>query len=207
MIKNPDNLFMNFLKGLTVFFWIGLVTLVAGIIHSWHFADLSPDKNSTFKLAKFIETPENYGVVHFLTPECGCSVNIYKHLMERGPYNKNYINESVVIVDDNELEFTKNLKGKGFKSLKLDLKNVHTEFSKSIKGVPLLVIFDQNKKIQYVGGYADRSITPFSKIDIKSYISGIKEGRKIASKPVIGCAVSKKYKDILDPFGLKYRKQ
>ena len=74
----------------------------------------------------------------------------------------------------------------------------------SLKGVPLLVIYDKQKNAKYVGGYSDKVITPLTKINIDPFLNNIRNKREVSSLPVKGCAVSKEYQKILDPFGIKY---
>lgn len=182
--------------------WVIAVSAVITILHSWHYADLGPGKNKQVEFKNLLpKIKEGHGVAHFITPACSCSQQVYKHLLSRKPLE----NELAIIIDDNELEFEKNLKAKGYKVQLIETKKLDAEKADMIKGVPLLVIYDNNLETQYVGGYSDKSITPFTKINIQSFLNNIEKKRKIASMPVIGCAVSKKYQKLLDPLGLKYQ--
>lgn len=176
-------------------------------MHSWHYIDLSPTSDSPVRLSEYLPKVENYGVVHFLAPRCSCSQSIYKHLMKRGPIDFKNSQETIIVIDDNELNFSGTLTSKGFKTFNLTPEKMSKDFSESIQGVPLLVIYNKNFATQYVGGYSDQSITPFTEINIKSYLISMEQGRDIASKPIIGCATSKEYQNILDPFGLKYQEK
>lgn len=174
-------------------------------MHSWHVIDLKPLDFNKKNLSDSIPTAQSFGVIHFLTPECSCSEHIFKHLLKRGPINSDGVVETAVIINDNELNFAKKLKSKGFITNSFSSSSINEKFKNSIKGVPLLVIYDSNKISRYVGGYVSKSITPFTEINILPFLKELKEGRTIASKPVIGCAVSKEYQQILDPFGIKYK--
>jgi hypothetical protein len=196
---------VKYIKYLILFAWVGVISLVLTLMHSWHYIDLSPTSDAPVKLSNYLPKVENYGIVHFLTPKCSCSQEIYKHLLERGPLEYKSSKETIVVVDDNELDFTGNLGKKGFKTFNLNPEKMKKDFSESIQGVPLLVIYNKNFATQYVGGYSDQSITPFTKINIKNYLVAMEQGRTIASNPIIGCATSKEYQNILDPFGLKYQ--
>jgi hypothetical protein len=112
----------------------------------------------------------------------------------------------IVLIDDKAGAYTKKLHKKGFSVTSTNFTEAKKKYSDSITGVPLLVIYDSNKKTRYAGGYSQQLITPFTKIDIKSFLSKISEGRSVASMPVKGCSVSKDYQKILDPLGLKYTK-
>ena len=82
-----------------------------------------------------------------------------------------------------------------------------SRFSTSIKGVPLLVIYNKEKTTHYIGGYARAAITPLTDINITQFLTTLRQGKKLSSLPVIGCTVSKKYQTLLDPLGLKYTKR
>lgn len=189
--------------------WVLSISLVLTLMHSWHYIDLRPEEGSiSLKTVKgIIPDAKEFGVVHFLTPKCSCSQNIFSHLVKRGPLKVSGVKELVITVDDEKGDFTKELSGKGFQVANFSTKNLQNEFSKSIRGVPLLVIYDNKKSTRYVGGYSSSSITPLSKININNYIQTLKQGRSISSLPVTGCTVSKNYQKILDPLGLKYQKE
>ncbi|MBC99068.1 MAG: hypothetical protein CME63_15110 [Halobacteriovoraceae bacterium] len=185
--------------------WILLISLVLGSIHSWHFADYSPKKSSFMDFKDAVEETENFGVIHFLTPACSCSTEIFNRLIRRGPLKAEYAKESVVVIDDNQQEFSKNLLKKGFRAQKFSSQEIQKKFNSSIKGVPLLMIYDHTKTIQYIGGYSQNLINPLVQINIMNFIEKIKKGQELESLPVRGCSVSKEYQKILDPLGLKYK--
>lgn len=188
--------------GLLIISWVLAVSTVITLMHSWHYADLSPDKSAHLEIEKLLpKIHSGHGIAHFITPTCSCSEQIFKHLMSRSPLS----NEMAIIIDENDLAFGKNLASKGYKVQYIRTKKLTPEKAEMIRGVPLLVIYNQKMQTQYIGGYSDKSITPFTKIDIRSYLEKLKLNRKIASKPVVGCAVSKKYQQLLDPLGLKYQ--
>ena len=184
--------------------WVGGITLIVGYIHSWHLVDLKPQSEITLSFNKMIpDVSDEFGVIHFLTPLCSCSEQIFKHLVERGPLKEE--KEVVILVDDSQGVFQRPLEEKGYSTKLISTDKLSEEFKSAIQGVPLLVIYEKNKKVRYAGGYYEKAITPFTKIDIKKFTDSLHEGREIASLPIIGCAVSEEYKKILDPFGLKYQ--
>jgi len=176
-----------------------------GSIHSWHFADFSPNQEK-INISAIVHDTNNLGVIHFITPKCSCSKEIFNHLMQRGPISEDRAIESVVIVDDNRLNFHDKLKERGFSTKAFTSEELLARVSTSMKGVPLLIIYDQDKTIQYIGGYSENLINPLVKINIMSFIDKIALGESVKSFPVKGCSVSEEYKKILDPLGLKYRK-
>lgn len=194
----------RYVLGSFIFFWVVSLSLVIGSIHAWHFADYTP-QNGKFSADQLIGDTQNFGVIHFLTPECSCSQSIFEHLMQRGPLDKETATESVVIIDDNKLEYAEKLKARGFPSTSYTSEDLSSLFTAGVTGVPLLVIFDSQKVTRYVGGYSERLITPFTQIDIPSFLKSLSQGRELSSHPVRGCSVSKEYKKILDPLGIKYQ--
>lgn len=197
---------MKKLGGIFLFIWVLGISFVATSLHSWHMADLSPREENLKQLKVFASDFKEHNVLHFLTPKCSCSHNIFDHLLNRGPLETLETSEKVVVIDDDKNEFVSKLKNHGYKVVDLKTKNLSKELSGAIKGVPLLVIYDKNRFARYAGGYADKVITPFTKINIKKFLNEIRSGRSIASMAVKGCAVSKEYQKILDPLGIKYQK-
>jgi len=184
--------------------WVGVISLVVGYIHSWHIIDLKPNKNLSLAFNEMIpEVTEEFGVIHFLTPLCSCSEQIFKHLIERGPLNKE--KEVVILINDAKEIFATSLKERGFQVNLISTDKLSEDFKNAVQGVPLLVIYEGEKKVRYAGGYYEKAITPFTKIDIEKFTNSLRSGRDIASLPIVGCAVSEEYKKILDPFGLKYQ--
>lgn len=196
---------MVFLKYSFLFIWVVSVSAVVGVMHSWHYVNLSPSEPTALSIENYSSNIKSYGVVHFLTPACSCSKNIFNHLMSRAPYDPQEIKETVVLFDDNQDSMSSKLQNKGYEVLSLLSSTINKQDKGSVRGVPLLVIYNKNKVTKYVGGYSEQAITPFTDINVAGYIAELEKGRTISSKPVIGCAVSKEYKKLLDPFGLKYR--
>ena len=184
--------------------WITIASYGVTLMHSWHYSDLSPKQTLKFNELKFIGEEQKFGVVHFLTPLCSCSKEIYKHLIGKGPLTSSLYAERVVLIDDFKEEFSKPLRDKGFEVYLIESEKAKNIFDGEIRGVPLIAIYDRELKARYVGGYTGKSITPFSKIDYRSFLTKVENKEKLESLPVIGCAVSKEYKKLLDPFGLKY---
>ena len=114
--------------------------------------------------------------------------------------------EFVYIIDDNDKDYETLLNKRGYITYSFTSESLKKKFAAEVKGVPLLIIYDKLRTTQYVGGYSDQLITPFTKINVMSFIEDLSKGREVASLPVKGCSVSKEYQKILDPLGLKYKK-
>ncbi len=184
--------------------WIITISAIVGIMHSWHLADLSPVDKKSLTIKDYSSDVKNFGIIHFLTPACSCSQSIYEELISRPPYKEDWAKEAVVLIDDSKNVMKPHLLSKGYKVISLSSKSIDKNNKGSIRGVPLLVIYDKKKVTRYVGGYSAQAITPFTDINIESFLKKIESGAEVDSLPVIGCAVSKEYKKLLDPFGLKY---
>lgn len=195
---------MNKLKWLLLICWVTGISAVVGYMHSWHLVDLSPKNQSKISIESFSSDVKNFGVIHFLTPACSCSQSILDHLLKRAPIDIERAKEAVVLFDDSKDQMKSKLLKNGYQVFSLDSKEINKENEGAIRGVPLLVIYDKDKITKYVGGYSDKAITPFTEINISEYLKSIEMGKKLATNPVIGCAVSNEYKKLLDPFGLKY---
>lgn len=71
-----------------------------------------------------------------------------------------------------------------------------------IDSAPVLIVFNQDNELRYLGGYFKRSaaITPY---DTEIFWKVVKN-QKVNPLPLYGCAVSKKLQEIFDPLGIKY---
>ncbi|MBC77095.1 MAG: hypothetical protein CME64_13865 [Halobacteriovoraceae bacterium] len=188
-------------------FWILGVTGFISNLHGVHNVSFKLNEKSVAKsLAYFSKkSAKDTNVVHFLTPSCSCSKVIKEDLLKRTPLSSEIIQEKVVLIDDFDRHFTKALLAKGYNVLNISYESLSTEIPEAVNAVPMLVIHDKKNHLQYAGGYSKNTITPLTKIDIKSLI---KKSKSIDHKeyPVRGCAVSKKYQALLDPMGVKYAK-
>lgn len=189
-------------------FWVlGLSALIA-YQHALHHADLSPAPNASLALPELSSNPAvAFGVLHFVTPACSCSNSIIDHLLDRGPLPAQDAQEMVYVIDGGESLWSQRLSEKGFRVQAISTERLEKDYADSLRGVPLLVIFDRTQTVRYAGGYTDQQITPFSKIDVKSFLDNVRDGEALVALPVKGCAVSQKYQKILDPLGLKYAKE
>jgi hypothetical protein len=176
-------------------FWAALGSFILAKMHGQHFANLQKVDSLTIKS----KDRKQWGIYHIFDTRCSCSVSIIESLTKRKAINNNQFIERIFYYGqlDKNLTLLKNL---GYKLHPIDLKQL------GVTGVPLLVVFGPQKKIQYAGGYANKVINPFDIPNEKKLITQIIEGKiKIKnSHPVIGCAISKEYQKILDPLGLKY---
>lgn len=71
-----------------------------------------------------------------------------------------------------------------------------------IESAPLFVVTNGDDKPVYSGGYTDRKQGP--QIQDTKIITAVLRGERPEPLPVLGCAISKKLKNVIDPLGLKY---
>lgn len=185
--------------------WMIGVSFFITTLHSWHNVSFkfNEPQNPDF-MSHLVNDIKEHNVIHFLTPACSCSKVIFNHLQTRAPLTNADHSEKIVLLDDKDLEISKKLKASGYDVTNIKMDELKEDLRKAVMAVPLLLIFDKNKDLRYAGGYSEKIITPFSKIDVFDFLSKIKLGNKLTSYPVKGCAVSEEYKKLLDPMGIKY---
>lgn len=96
-----------------------------------------------------IELPkQKWNLVHYLNSSTEHAMKVAQHLIDRKALNTNTEAETVIIVDQ-LAGFEEKLKNSGFRVLyynSVDLNDSKSE-------LPILLIIDQDKKVQYVGPY------------------------------------------------------
>lgn len=187
--------------------WIVLVSFFISNLHGLHMASFDVDNKSVSQSIAYFskENSKATNIIHFLTPSCSCSKVIKEDLLQRKPLNSQTIQEKVVLIDDIDRHFSKELNSRGYEVLNIDYKTLSREIPDAINAVPMLAIHDKDRRLQYAGGYSESTITPLTKIDLKKLIS-ISRSKDKRKYKVKGCAVSKKYQALLDPLGVKYVK-
>jgi hypothetical protein len=179
--------------------WVVFITVILSNMHSWHnFAFETPSKEEMIRLGK----QKSWNMLHFMAEGCSCSHHLIDYLVERG--RTEGWSEEVIIIGEIK-GAKKKLEEKGFKVVNFSFEEARK--NESLYAVPLLVIFDGDKKISYMGGYTQAAITPLSSFYDVKLARSIASNEKIDHYPVKGCATSKKYQKLLDPFGLKYRSE
>lgn len=164
-----------------------------------HSLALKPSKNDEIKLlVKDDIASSKWTKLHFLGADCGCSENIFKHLMARKPQHD--INEKIFMIGKNEL-WSKELRMKGYEvhDGKMD------EFSKkySINAVPQLSILDEKKVVLYNGGYTTRR-GPASAVEEDSILKDLRAKHETKERPIFGCLSGSINRKNADPLNLKY---
>ncbi|HMC93192.1 MAG TPA: hypothetical protein VKO16_00325 [Polyangia bacterium] len=144
---------------------------------------------------------------HVLYQSCGCSQRVLAHLLERQA-RPDLVETVVYVRDPSSSDLTERdavsaqarLAGFGFEaSTPAELESRY-----AVESAPFLLVGDGSGGVRYAGGYTDRSGS--KQIEDIAIIDGLRAGRKMATLPVFGCAVSSRVQEAIDPLGLKYRR-
>jgi len=180
--------------------WAVATVLVGGALTSFHQPFLAPE-------AKIVEIASHsnstrWRAVHFLSAGCGCSQKVMAHLLSRGLFRD--LSEDVVMVDgmspdppDSEATIQR-LRNAGFHVSHVSSKEIPVAYG--LRGVPLLLFVAPNGGVVYIGGYGPDKYH----LQDEYLYQQISAGETPKPYPIIGCAISAKLKQRLDPFALKY---
>ena len=185
------------LKGL-VAVWGLSITAVLANMHSWHsFLFPAPE---VAEVADFLEAKRPINLLHVMAQGCSCSGHLADYLATRGADPD--AGEKVLVLGDMP-EQVAELREAGF-----EVDNLSFAMARDrgfLSGVPLLVIFNQQREVAYIGGYTNTPITPMATFYDLRIAKSYERGETLEQYPVRGCAVSQEIQEMLDPFGLKYR--
>jgi len=135
-------------------------------------------------------------VAHFLGAECGCSRDVVRSLARRRPIAG--AQERVFVVGEAR-EARALLAGRGYAIEELDERSATRRFD--VESVPLLVVATPSDGVRYVGGYTARKRD--GEILTTSIVAQVLAGESPDSLPVLGCAVSRRLRQQLDPLGVR----
>ncbi|MCJ8276678.1 MAG: hypothetical protein HRT44_08065, partial [Bdellovibrionales bacterium] len=172
-----------------------------GQLHSWHWADFSNNITRVdLSEFNFVSSQKNLSISHFLTGSCSCSEEIVQYLESKPPFSNSKISEQVLLVDTNKNHsFAQRLKAKNYSVQFINREKLESGMKEALLGVPLLLINNSNKKVLYIGGYDNNTITPLTKINLQPIINNALKNKFSQSKPIKGCIVSKEYQKLMDP--------
>jgi hypothetical protein len=178
--------------------WAMSVTAVLASMSSWHsFLFEAPAAED---VSSFLEVDAPLNMLHVMAAGCSCSGHLADYLTGRGANPD--VAERVLILGDMP-EQAAELRTAGFRVENIDFETARARGF--LSAVPLLVIFDGDRKVEYIGGYASTPITPLTTFYDLRMAKSIQQGGPLDRFPVRGCAVSRELQEMLDPFGLKYR--
>ena len=106
--------------------WIVLVSFFISNLHGLHMASFDVDNKSVSQSIAYFskENSKATNIIHFLTPSCSCSKVIKEDLLQRKPLNSQTIQEKVVLIDDFDRHFSKELNSRGYEVLNIDYKTL-----------------------------------------------------------------------------------
>lgn len=172
--------------------WFAVISVPLSILMAQHNLSFSIDVKS-----KILAPSKNLNVTHVLGAKCKCSKRIGRYLAEQT--RPNNLIESIVVVDG-QLPNETDLVAKGFQISHLTVQDLKESFN--LESAPVLLITGRDGQLKYSGGYKDIDQVDSRDIEI---INKVKEGRQVASFPVLGCALSPALKTAMDPFQFKYK--
>jgi hypothetical protein len=172
--------------------WFVIISVPLSILMAQHNLSFSIDVKS-----KIFAPSKNLNITQVLGAKCKCSRRIGRYLAEQ-TRPKNLI-ESIVVVDG-ELPNETDLLAKGFQISHVSVEGLKDSFN--LESAPVLLIAGRDGKLKYSGGYKDIDQVDSRDLEI---ISQVQDGRKVASFPVLGCALSPALKTAMDPFQFKYK--
>lgn len=183
-----------------------LALMVASMVHSWHYMDLTSHDLKTKPLLKNYEN-DFPGLVHVLGEGCGCSHFTAEYLIKRGPQeNLNefvyYFSTAKDFTNKDDLNYLSELKKKGFRVIHKALSEPKNDIQ--LYGVPFFQFFSNKGDLLYSGGYSKQMITrttTFYDLKIVQNLVDKKHGDQL---PVFGCVTGRSFQRKIDPLGLKY---
>jgi hypothetical protein len=191
--------------------WFPAVLVVCAYLLGGHVLTLPSPTSDNPRLANAVaalrepEASNRWIVLHVLYQDCRCSGRVLDHLLSRGA--EAGARERIVFVrtrgsagEGDEGAITTRIAAAGFD---LDVTSADQLASRyGIPAAPLLVVSDPAGKVRYVGGYTDRKQSPV--IRDQEIMGRLRNGERVETLPVFGCAVSAELDRSVDPFGLRH---
>lgn len=140
--------------------------------------------------------------IHVLYADCGCSQRVLDRLEDRSVATD--ATERLVLVGGTpDAAYDADMTARGYTVERLSPKQLGERYG--VESAPMLIVSDPVDELRYVGGYTDRKRGP----DIKDrdILEALGAGADVEELPLFGCAVSRELQGLVDPMGLKYRKE
>lgn len=181
--------------------WAMAVVIVGAYQLAAHASSLPAPRDST-RLAQAMRalgreaTGRRALVAHFLGAQCGCSRDVVRSLARRAPIAGAH---EYVFVIGSARETRALLAGRGYVVDELDADAAARRFD--LEAVPVLVVALRDAGVRYVGGYTERKRD--GQILTTSIVARILADARPSPLPVLGCAVSRRLRQQLDPLGVR----
>lgn len=185
----------------TLAFWFIVTLLVTGSLASAHWYALPRPDSHDPKLRQRLADrargmPAPLVATHVLYVECRCSQRIIDHLARRGA--RHSVREDVLLVGQS-VEFAERLHARRYNVETLTPLELKQHYG--IEAAPLLIVSDRSGAIAYMGGYTlhKQGVS----IQDARIIDAALAQRSVAELPLLGCATSRRLRQLMDPFGLQ----
>ena len=134
--------------------------------------------------------------VHVLYAGCRCSARVVDHLAQSSRTESVH---EVVLWVGHDAPLEKQLAGAGFRLQSIEPEALSERYG--VEAAPLLVVLDPSDHARYVGGYTTRKQGP--DIQDRKILAALLSGATPEENPILGCAVSARLQNALDPIGIR----
>lgn len=181
--------------------WFVAAFLITGSLASAHWYALPrPDTHDPRLLRRLADRASQlqtqFVATHILYLECRCSQRIIDHLLARAAHPA--LREDVLLVGPTD-ERADKLKRRLYHVESITPLELRQHYG--VEAAPLLIVSDRSGAIHYMGGYTLHKQDP--SIQDTRIIDSTLARRTTAELPLLGCAMSKRLRDLMDPFGLQ----
>ncbi len=141
---------------------------------------------------------QNVQVFHVLLKSCPCSRRIAEHLKSRQEILG--VDEHIVLVGHDSDTDNYDWTFPDYFFVRVESADDVSQ-KLGIESAPLFVVTNGDEELVYSGGYTNRKQGP--QIQDTQIITAVLRGERPEPLPVLGCAISKRLKNVIDPLGLK----
>lgn len=179
--------------------WAVLVSVPMAYLLANHLVPIPGPRSASKSVATQLQVDGSWRAIHFLAPDCGCSLSIARYLNARGRVDG--LEETVLLMDAaSELEPV--VGSSGFAIEFSSATEIEHRFG--IKGGPWLLLLNPAGEIVYSGGYVPVRAHAGVRFQDLAIWERCRAGEPVAALPAFGCASSASLREVLDPFHLKY---
>ena len=184
--------------------WVGLCLVVGAYLLAAHLLTLPAPGASdpALRTSAIAERrPFQRGqwfVVHVLDQDCKCSLRVLEHLLT-APRPLAVTERIVLIASEVAADRIAAIRARGFD---LDIVTGDQLAERyHLEAAPLLVVIDPADTVRYVGGYTPRK----QAADVRdaAVVDALRRGERVAPLPTFGCAVGRRLRATVDPFGMR----
>ena len=182
--------------------WGSALLVIVGALMVGHWVPLpKPAVGERWRVARAVDRGNTgHRVFHFLYDDCPCSRRVLRKVLSRAAITG--ISEKIVLItNSSNREVEEQARRQGFFVAQVSPSQLKAEYN--VESAPLLLVINADNQIVYSGGYSDRKQA--YAVNDEEIITSVAERGEFEGYPVLGCAVSKELKRLVDPFRFKYR--